>query len=71
MATYTIEINERTNKGKALRTFLECEDIVKLKPLIEGDDLLLKEITAGLLEVKKIRDGKIQKKTIAQMLNGK
>jgi hypothetical protein len=34
MATYMIEINERTNKGKALRNFLECEDVVRLKPLI-------------------------------------
>jgi len=69
MATYTIEINERTNKGKALRTFLECEDVVRLKPLFSGDDLLLKEIAIGLLEVKKIREGKMPKKTITQMLN--
>jgi len=69
MATYMIEINERTNKGKALRNFLECEDVVRLKPLI-GGDLLLREIAAGLLDVKKMREGKIQKKTIEQMLNG-
>jgi hypothetical protein len=69
MATYMIEINERTNKGKALRNFLEFEDVVRLKPLI-GGDLLLREIAAGLLDVKKMREGKIQKKTIGQMLNG-
>ena len=71
MATYTIEINERTNKGKALRTFLECEDGVRLKPIIAMDDLLLKEIAKGLLEVKKIREGKLLKKTVTEMLNGK
>ena len=70
MATYMIEINERTNKGKALRNFLECEDVVRLKPLIAGGDLLVREIATGLLEVKKMREGKIQKKTIEQMLNG-
>jgi hypothetical protein len=66
-----IEINERTNKGKELQTFLECEDVVRLKPLIAGDDLLLKDIATGLLEVKKIREGKMQKKTIAQMITNK
>jgi hypothetical protein len=71
MATYTIEINERTNKGKALRTFLECEEVVILKPLIPGDELLLNEIATGLLEVRKIREGKIPKKTVAQMLSRK
>jgi len=68
MATYTIEINERTNKGKALRTFLEYEDVVTLKP-ITSTDLLLKEIATGLQEVKKIREGKLPKRTVAQMLN--
>jgi hypothetical protein len=33
--------------------------------------LLLREIATGLLEVKKMREGKIQKKTLEQMLNGK
>lgn len=55
MATYTIDINEQTNKVKALRTFLECENMVTLKP-ITGADLLLMEIATGLLEVKKISD---------------
>ena len=68
MATYTIEINERTNKGKALRTLLEHEDIVTLKP-ITGADLLLQEIATGLQEVKKIQEGKLPKRTVAQMLN--
>jgi hypothetical protein len=68
MATYTIEINERTNKGKALRTFLECEDVVTLKP-ISGAELLLKEIAKGLLDVKQMQEGKIPKRTVAQMLN--
>lgn len=68
MAIYTIEINERTNKGKALRTLLENEDVVTLKP-ITGTDLLLKEIATGLQEVKKIREGKLPKRTVAQMVN--
>jgi hypothetical protein len=44
-----------------MRNFLECEDVVRLKPLIAGGDLLLLEIATGLLEVKKMREGKIQK----------
>lgn len=68
MATYTIEINERTNKGKALRTLLENEDVVTLKP-ITGADLLLKEIVTGLQEVKKIQEGKLPKRTVSQMVN--
>ena len=52
MATYMIEINERTNKGKALRNFLECEDVVRLKPFIAGGDLLLREIATGLIDEK-------------------
>jgi hypothetical protein len=70
MAIYTIEINERTNKGKALRAFLECEDVVTLKPFSEVE-LLLKEIATGLSEVKKMQDGQMPKRTIAQMLNAK
>jgi hypothetical protein len=68
MAIYTIEINERTNKGKALRTLLENEDVVTLKP-ITGADLLLKEIATGLQEVKKIQEGKLPKRTVSQMVN--
>jgi hypothetical protein len=71
MAIYTIEINERTVKGKALRTFLECEDVVKIKPLSDRDDVLVKEIARGLLDVKNIREGKAPKRTIAQMINEK
>lgn len=70
MAIYTIEINERTIKGKALRTFLECEDLVTLKPISEVE-LLLKEIATGLSEVKKMQVGQMPKRTIAQMLNAK
>jgi len=68
MAIYTIEINERTNKGKALRTLLENEDVVTLKP-ITGADLLLNEIVTGLQEVKKIQEGKLPKRTVSQMVN--
>jgi hypothetical protein len=71
MAIYTIEINERTAKGKALRAFLECEDVVKIKPLSDRDDVLVKEIARGLLDVKNIREGKAPKRTIAQMINEK
>jgi len=67
MAIYTIEINERTNKGKALRTLLENEDVVTLKP-ITGADLLLNEIATGLQEVKKIQEGKLPKRNIGEML---
>jgi len=69
MAIYTIEINERTIKGKALRTFLECEDVVKIRPLSDIDDLLVKEIARGLMDVKNIREGKAPKRTIAQMIS--
>ncbi len=67
MATYTIEINERTKKGKAIRTLLEHEDVVRFKPA--KADLLVKEIVAGLSDVKKMQEGKLPKRTVAQMLN--
>lgn len=67
MTTYTIEINEQTSKGKALLTLLENEYVVTLKP-ITGADLLLMEIATGLREVKKIRDGKLQKRTVGGRL---
>ncbi|MCX6276930.1 MAG: hypothetical protein NT004_02385 [Bacteroidetes bacterium] len=54
-----------------MRTFLECEDVVKIKPLSDWDDLLVKEIARGLLDVKNIREGKAPKRTIAQMINEK
>jgi len=59
MAIYTIEIDERTTKGKALRTLLENEDIVSLKPLPTEYNFLLKEIATGLLQVKHLRNGNL------------
>lgn len=71
MAVYTIDIDERTIKGKTLRAFLECEDVVKIKPLFNRDELLATEIARGLMDVKNIREGKAPKKSISQMISGK
>ncbi|MCX6276740.1 MAG: hypothetical protein NT004_01420 [Bacteroidetes bacterium] len=71
MAIYTIGINERTVKGTALRTLLECEDVVKIKPFSDMDDILVKEIARGLMDVKNIHEGKAPKRTISQMINEK
>jgi hypothetical protein len=61
IAKRKLEIKKRLKKTRS-RKILNPE-----RPLSDSDDLLVKEIARGLMDVKNIREGKAPKRTIAQM----
>ncbi len=56
-------------KGKKQSVILPYTDWLKIDKLLNNN--LFQEITAGLNQVKKIRDGKLPKKTFKQLVNEK
>ena len=64
----TLELSDISEK-LANATDQERRDF-KISPS-DRDDMLVKEIARGLIDVKNIREGKAPKRTIAQMINEK
>jgi hypothetical protein len=76
MATYQIQINERTEVGKGILAFLQSvpKVVTFKKPVIEEEEYISKEellerINNGFRDVRLMLDGKKRKKTLDELID--
>jgi hypothetical protein len=69
MATYQIQINERTQAGKGLLAIMKAspEIVISIKPAKKSR--LYKSLESGFRDVREILDGKQKEVTLDEFLN--
>ena len=66
-----LRIKENSQQAKLFALYAKSLPFVEFVDIENSKSKLLSEIEAGLKDVKLMQDGKLKKKTLKEMLNGK